>query len=49
MDLIIIKEKDGKLVVDGNSVYKFPCEIEYLGVYELKVVEIRLIPPAKSK
>ena len=45
MDLIIIREQDGKLIVDEDSLYKFPpCEVVSKSAFEVKVAEIKAIP-----
>ena len=44
MDLIIIREDNGKLVVDEDSLYKFPpCEVVSKSAFEVKVAEIKAI------
>ena len=49
MDLIIIKEQDGKLIVDEDSLYKFPpCEVVGKPAFEVKVAEIKAIPHTET-
>lgn len=46
MDLIIIKEENGKLIVDEDSLYKFPpCKVVGKSAFEVKVGSIKAIPP----
>lgn len=45
MDLIIIREENGKLIVDEDSLYKFPpCEVVGKTTFEVKVASIKAIP-----
>ena len=45
MDIIIIKEEDGKLIVDEDSLNKFPpCEVVGKPAFEVKVASIKAIP-----
>ena len=45
MDSVIIKEENGKLIVDVDSLYKFPpCEVAGKSAFVVKVAEIKAIP-----
>ncbi len=44
MDLIIIREENGKLMVDEDSLYKFPlCKVVGKPAFEVKVAAIKAI------
>lgn len=47
MDLIIIREEGGKLIVDEDSLYKFPpCKVVGKPAFEVKVASIKAIKQA---